>query len=216
MINIDSLLKVDNPEYWQFNEHHRYGQFQMIALGQIPAKINEEERMFLESINSDKETYVEAFGKESVNRICLLGTCGEDKMIYTRNGETKKESFKKIGDYTLERHEWFAKIFLNERLQKEKEYEKILTHISVNNYTNLRKELDKINIYQLSIGDAENKLKTTLEIIETGSQQKFLKAQNDSNLLLKAYILGADAIVEYQPGSAMGTPVKFVEKNESR
>ena len=41
----------------------------------------------------------------------------------------------------------------------------------------------------------------------------FMQQADDFWLRVDAFCLGADAVVHYQPGSAIGTPVKFV-KNE--
>ena len=50
------------------------------------------------------------------------------------------------------------------------------------------------------------------ERVDTGSSNQFIKAENLRDLRIRALELGADAIVHYQPGSAIGTPVKYIRK----
>lgn len=66
-----------------------------------------------------------------------------------------------------------------------------------------------IKIYQGPLDEVEKELGKKLEIINTEGPQTFLHTDSVELMVAEAYVLGADAIVHYQPGSAIGTPVKF-------
>lgn len=77
---------------------------------------------------------------------------------------------------------------------------------------NLREIEDKvkdIKVYQGTIDEVQRELGRPLERVNTNHPETFLKASDTFWLRVKAYQLGADAVVHYQPGSAIGTPVKY-------
>ena len=65
----------------------------------------------------------------------------------------------------------------------------------------LTENIKDVRVYQ---GSLEN-----VERVDTGNPETFIRASDTFGLRVKAYLLGADAVVEYQPGSSIGTPVKF-------
>jgi len=69
------------------------------------------------------------------------------------------------------------------------------------NLEDLTEAIKDIKVYQGSLEDVER--------IDTGNQENFIRANDTFDLRVKAYLLGADAVMEYQPGSSIGTPVKF-------
>jgi hypothetical protein len=87
---------------------------------------------------------------------------------------------------------------------------------------------DKINnivIYQIGISDISLVLNKKVELVNTGTPSKYLEASTKRELRIKAYHLGADAIVnfDYKPDKGAfggfrstsyilyGTPVKFID-----
>ena len=69
--------------------------------------------------------------------------------------------------------------------------------------------LSEIRLYQGTIDEVERDLGRKLARVDTKKPNTFIRADNDYDLRLKAHLLGADAIVHYQPGSSIGTPVEF-------
>jgi len=73
---------------------------------------------------------------------------------------------------------------------------------------------DPIKVYQGSIGEASNELDRPLERVDTGKPETFIRHGDRSPnalLFLRAHtaLLGGNAVVHYQPGSAIGTPVRY-------
>jgi len=50
-----------------------------------------------------------------------------------------------------------------------------------------------------------------LERVDTKDPKTYIAAEDTFYLRVKAHLMGADAIVHYQPGSAIGTPVKYAK-----
>lgn len=79
-------------------------------------------------------------------------------------------------------------------------------------------KLDKINIYQEPAEKVGEHIGKEAVLIDTGTSDAFLESYFDRGRFffrLKAYRLGADAIVNYQETSNkyLGTPVRFVSKH---
>ncbi len=77
------------------------------------------------------------------------------------------------------------------------------------NRDELSKKIKHIRIYQATIPEVERITGKELEIVDTKRPEQFIECQDSFWLRVQSYQLGADAVVHYQPGSAIGTPVRF-------
>ncbi len=82
----------------------------------------------------------------------------------------------------------------------------------------LEESVKDIRVYQGTIDEVSEDLGKELERVDINQPETFIQAPDSKNknlaLRLLAKYLGADAIVHYQPGSALGTPVRFVDKKD--
>ncbi len=120
---------------------------------------------------------------------------------------------------------------IKERIRKLKEYEWKFRYCVNRNLKEVDGKIKPIRIYQLSIDELQTELGITVERVDTGLPETFLRGENvgwnnpisplllDCNglsseemLRAQAYLLGADAIAHYQPGSSIGTPVRFKKR----
>jgi|SRR3989344_8489383 len=79
------------------------------------------------------------------------------------------------------------------------------------NRLELQRDVEKIHIYEGPIEDVERRLGKTLDFIDTGVPDKFLNCGDTFLLRVAAARLGADMIIQYTPGSAVGTPVRIIK-----
>lgn len=93
---------------------------------------------------------------------------------------------------------------VNELYSKLEQYKK-------ENMEDLRKNADSIAIYDLDPDQVEKLTGKKLRLVDTGEPKKFIEAINSFDMRIKAFHLGADAVIRYQEGSARGTPVKLVD-----
>lgn len=77
------------------------------------------------------------------------------------------------------------------------------------NLEDLKDAIKDIKIYQGTTEEVEKELGVELKRIDTGKPETFIQGEDSFWLRVKAHLLGADAVVHYQPGSAIGTPVKY-------
>lgn len=77
------------------------------------------------------------------------------------------------------------------------------------NMSDLREKVKDMEVHQGTLEEVSQRLGRELEYVDTRRANKFIKTENLFNLRVKAHCLGADAIVHYQPGSSVGTPVKY-------
>lgn len=82
------------------------------------------------------------------------------------------------------------------------------------NLKEIQDKIKDIRVYQGTIDEVQNELGKPLERVETDKPETFLKGADIFWLRVKAYLLGADAVVHYQPGSSIGTPVKYSDKKD--
>lgn len=101
---------------------------------------------------------------------------------------------------------------LAERAKKTEEYWGFVRKFKEKNLSELMENIKDIRIYQGSIEEVSRESACEAKRVDTGKPETYLKAENELELRIKAYYLGADAIVHCQPGSAIGTPVKFYKK----
>ncbi len=77
------------------------------------------------------------------------------------------------------------------------------------NMEDLKEAIKDIKIYQGIIEEVSRELGVELKRVDTGKPETFVQEKDSFWLRVKAHLLGADAVVHYQPGSAVGTPVKW-------
>ena len=73
---------------------------------------------------------------------------------------------------------------------------------------------NNLRIYQLSKSEVEKELGRDLELVIDGTQT-YLRAWDEERILLSAFDLGADAVVNFQYAGenyCIGTPVRFKDK----
>jgi hypothetical protein len=94
------------------------------------------------------------------------------------------------------------------------EYYKILAHqMNTIIYRELEEIAGPVTLHQGSIEEVENRvLNRSLEAVNTGKPEGFLKGLDDFFLRAHAGLIGADAVVNCQPGSSIGTPVSYNDK----
>lgn len=94
-----------------------------------------------------------------------------------------------------------------ERRGKTKEYDGKVKLFQEINMDDLRKAVKDIRVYQ---GDKiPNR---DFGLVDTEKPEAFINAEDTFWLRAKAYSLGANAVINYQPGSSVGTPVKYLDK----
>jgi hypothetical protein len=105
---------------------------------------------------------------------------------------------------------WFN---IKERSKQTNEYFTKCFKIEQANQTEINEKVKGIKIFQGTIAEVEAELNVALKMIDTGKPEKFIKATDTFWLRAKARRIGADAIVHYQPGSSIGTPVQIIYKS---
>jgi len=184
----------------------------------IPPEMKQEVVKFVESLE-DRLSYINVAKIES-DQIYVLGYNRETGLYYeiikdVLSGEESEFSFKNtniastslaklctLGLYALTKGVRNRKKQRKMYYQKAKQYDESNIHL-------IEDRVKHITIYQGDIAEAEKEL-GPLERIDTGSAEKFLKDSSTLNLRIRAYPLGADAIIHYVEtlGSCIGTPVK--------
>lgn len=79
------------------------------------------------------------------------------------------------------------------------------------NMADANQRTQHIRIYQGSMEEVERDLGKPLQRVDLKGPLTYLKAGDDVWLRIQAHNVGADAIIHCQPGSAMGTPVRYVK-----
>ncbi len=80
------------------------------------------------------------------------------------------------------------------------------------NLANIAERIKPIRLYQGTMEEVERDLGRPLERVDTGKPETYIQKKDPFWLRVEAYLLGANAVAHYQPGSAIGTPVRFKEK----
>jgi len=101
--------------------------------------------------------------------------------------------------------------FAFRRRRQTREWEQELSNYRLANFKDLEKEVESISVYQGSMEEISNELHRELERVDIDHSAKYLHSDDPYWLRAEAWALGADAVVHYQPGSATGTPVRFVD-----
>lgn len=97
------------------------------------------------------------------------------------------------------------------RRQLDEHYRRVRQYIEAN-LADIREKIEGINVYQGTVGEVERETGKHLERVDIGRPETFLKARDTFWLRVEAYLRGADAVVHYQPGSSIGTPVRYSDK----
>ena len=95
------------------------------------------------------------------------------------------------------------------QIREGSEYIELAKKYQEANMNDLREKVKDIEIHQGTKEEVSQRLEKELEYVDTGKPDKFLKERDTFWLRVKAHCLGANAIVHYQPGSSVGTPVKY-------
>ena len=79
-----------------------------------------------------------------------------------------------------------------------------------------RAKADKIPVYQGSIDEVAAELGAKVQRVDTRSPIKHIQAEDNFELRVNSYLEGANAVVHYQPGSSIGTPVKVTKRRRGK
>jgi hypothetical protein len=149
------------------------------------------------------------------------GYCILEHDLDSATGATTRTVFP---DLTCIYHAWmgFARLFtlgLFEFLPSERknrrqknEFNRDVRNIKVRNLSSIHDAVDGILIDQ---GDEVEFAGHygSVERVKTGTSETFLRCANDFALRIRAYLLGANALVHYTRGSSEATPVRYTPKN---
>ncbi len=103
--------------------------------------------------------------------------------------------------------------YISAREKQTNEYWKRYREIRTANERGIDEKIKDIKVFQGTIGEIEKSLGVKLEMVELSKPETFIKADNIYWLRAEAGRAGANLVVHYQPGSAVGTPVKIIGKN---
>ncbi len=92
---------------------------------------------------------------------------------------------------------------------RNEEYFSKVREFKEKNMADLEKAIKDIRIYQGTKDEVSKELETGLERVDTGKPETYLTSNNPFWLRVRAHELGADAVIHCQPGSSIGTPVKY-------
>lgn len=190
-------------------------------LPNVPIDMDEQTKSFVESLE-DKIGYIDVVRVEEDN----INVLGKDSYYGHRyyevlqnrtSGEISETSFKdsysldvgvpmvlSFGIYSFAPH-------IRKREKQKREHEQKVEQFREANLNDIREKIKDIRVYQGTMDEVQKEL-GPLERIDTGKPETFLEEVNTFWLRVKAYLNGADAIVHYQPGSSIGTPVRYSNK----
>lgn len=111
---------------------------------------------------------------------------------------------------------WQLRPSIKERRRKTTDYVTKRNGILGNHEKTLESLVRPIRVYQGSIDEVSAETGRKLERVEVEGSHTFIRTNEEYGetfwLRVRAALLGADAIVHYQPGSSIGTPVRYVNK----
>lgn len=91
-------------------------------------------------------------------------------------------------------------------------YNRMVKQYTEANLTEAEKKVKDVRVFQGTVDEISGELGRPLERVDTGKAETFLWGSDMLNLRILAYKMGANAVVHYQPGSAMGTPVRYADQ----
>lgn len=196
-------------------------------LPNISIDMDDEEINFLKSLEG-KISNIDVARVEGDN-LHVLGTKGKEDMgiriFYyeiTKNktsGEVKETYFKDPLSPDMLPIQFLTALLYNltpsvwQRWKELKNYNKKFTKYREDNLKDIKNKIKDIRVYQGTIDEVQKELGRPLKRVETNKPETFLQENNPFWLRVEAYLLGANAIVHYQPGSSIGTPVKYNNKS---
>ena len=187
----------------------------------VPIGMDDETRGFLESLD-DIINQIDVVRVEE-NSVYVLGRRWP-KLCFevAKNRVSGKVSKTYFRDADCDIMLLLAKVFslgiynlapsMKQRKMDKKDYETKVEQYRAANLDDIKDKIKNIKVYQGTIDEVQRELGVQLKMVETGTPETFLKEHNTFSLMIKAYLLGADAIVHYQPNCVAGTPVKFLSE----
>ena len=196
-------------------------------LPNVSIDMDDEEINFLKSLEG-KISNIDVARIEGDN-LHILGTKGKEEMgikiLYyeiTKNkisGEVKETYFKDPFSPDTLPIQFLTALLYNltpsvwQRWKELKNYNKKFIKYKEDNLRDIKNKIKDIRVYQGTIDEVQKELGRPLKRVETNKPETFLQENNPFWLRVEAYLLGADALVHYQPGSSIGTPVKYNKKS---
>ncbi len=200
-----------------------------IFAGEVSDKIYKETEELIEKLsNSDKELRVSVLGRIE-NKIHILGYSVPQDTHYNyimdiESGEIEEKSHKYPYHFFKFTKSWKKN---NKNLE---EYN--LAHHTICNAQNkfIEALISPIECYQQSLSELEKLFDKSLEIVDTGSTEKYLEERSLRDLKIEAAYLEADALINLQGSENYGyigdsesgystnnslfraTPVRYLEK----
>jgi len=195
------------------------------SLPNVPIDMDAETRNFLESLEGKldeidvarvegEDLYVLGLKKEFYDLILWDFEIVMDRV----SGQVRETSFKKLESIDTV----FARAFsfglyelssnIRQRKIQTKEYERKVAQYKIANLNDIKEKVKDVRIYQGNFDEVQRELGRSLERVDTGKPETFLEAHGPLWLRVEAYLHGADAIIHYQPGSSIGTPVRYTDK----
>lgn len=155
------------------------------------------------SLNGWASEYV-TLVKDGVNRKIMEESSFKDPHT-TRTNLNGFLSFVTLGAYYF----YLSRYVEGPLEDKKREFVRKINYHVHRNFEQITRKIDPIKLYQGGQQEVERMVKKPVEVVETSRPETFLQAQNSFWLRVQAYLAGADAVIHYQPGSSLGTPVRF-------
>lgn len=188
----------------------------------VPMDLDDNTRAFLGTLD-DKLDRIEAV-KVDDGKLYVLGTytkildkCYREIVKDITSGRESETSFMEpdtfggvfAAVFTLGLHYLFVTLDRKELVKKHNE--KVEGYKQAN-LAEAEEAVKDIRVFQGTVDEVSKELGKPLERVDTGKAETFMRTSDILNLRVQAYLMGANAVVHYQPGSATGTPVKFANQ----
>ncbi|MBI2584138.1 MAG: hypothetical protein HYW25_05705 [Candidatus Aenigmarchaeota archaeon] len=109
---------------------------------------------------------------------------------------------------------WLLAPNLRKRVRRQNEYDRKMRDFRDANWRETVEKADSVRVYQGGIEEVERETGRQLERVDTGKPETFIRGDDTLWLRIRAYQQGADAVVHCQPGSSIGTPVRYVDRKD--
>jgi len=197
-------------------------------LPKVPIVMDSETKGFLSGLEY-KLNNIEAAGFEEGN-FHVLGTKGYDLNCDPLNyvefvrdketGEVTETSFENPDLFRTNCVKWItAGLYtltpgMRQRREQKEKYHGKASLYKTQNLEDIRKKIQDIRVYQGTIEEIQAEIGVDVRRVDTEKPETYLTAKNSFWLRVEAYLLGADAVVHCQPGSSIGTPVKYADEKK--
>jgi len=191
-----------------------------LSIPRVPIDMDKDTREFLESLE-DKLDEVKIVRVEDGNIHALGSKYGSyfHEDIYLsevvkniESGEITQTTFKNPSiPRSIIANLVTVGIHTYKRRQKKREFYKRVYQFRDANNKDIEETIKHIKFYQGDLAEVQDQLGKPLKLVDTGTLETYLEARDERLLRVKAYDLGADAIIHYLPEPIIGTPVRFVE-----